>query len=76
MSSGEGNLIILSKLLLAVKSSVSAEINLALAPASEDSDCAKSVKVISPFCNLEVSVSTCLSNKSIFAKLNCLFLIL
>ena len=34
----------------------------ALAPAREDSDWAKSVKVISPFCNLALSDSTCLSN--------------
>ena len=41
--------VILSNSALAVRSSVSAAINFALAPASEDSDCAKSVRVISPF---------------------------
>jgi hypothetical protein len=68
--SGAGNLIILSKLLLAAKSSVFASIKFAFAPARDDSDWAKSVKVISPFCRRELSVSTCLSNKSTLAKLN------
>ena len=56
--------IILSKLAVLVTSSFSAEINLASAPANDASDCAKSVKLISPLSNRAWSVSTCLSNKS------------
>ena len=52
------------------RSSVFALISFALAPAKDDSDCAKSVKVISPFCNLALSNSTCLSNKLTLEKLN------
>ena len=51
-------------------------IKFALAPAREDSDWAKSVKVISPFCNLALSDSTCLSNKFTLDKLNSSFLVL
>ena len=47
--SGDFSLVTLSKFVLDAKSSVFALIKLALAPAKDDSDCAKSVKVISPF---------------------------
>ena len=60
----------LSKIVFDDKSSVFAFIKFALAPARDDSDCAKSVKVISPFCNLALSESTCLSNKFTFDILN------
>ena len=46
--------------------SLLAVINLAFAPASEDSDCAKSVRLISPLSNLDLSLSTCLSKSSTF----------
>ena len=46
---GDFSLVTLSKFVLDTKSSVFALIKSALAPAKEDSDCAKSVKVISPF---------------------------
>ena len=42
----------------------------------EDSDWAKSVKVISPFWSLALSDSTCLSNKLTFDKLNSSFCVL
>jgi len=47
--SGDFSLVTLSKFVLDARSSVFALIKLALAPAKDDSDCAKSVKVISPF---------------------------
>ena len=62
------------KLVLDERSSVFALIKFAFAPANDDSDCAKSVKVISPFCNLALSNSTCLSNKSKLDLLNLSFL--
>ena len=71
--SGEFSLVILSKLVFEVKYSVFALIRLALAPAKDDSDCAKSVKVISPFWTLALSESTCLSNKSTLDELNSSF---
>ena len=51
----------LLKFVIEERSSVCAFIRLAFAPANEDSDCAKSVNVISPFCNRALSDSTCLS---------------
>ena len=68
--------ITLLKFVLAVKSSVSAEIKFALALANEDSAWARSVNVISPFCNLAESDSTCLSKRLALSVLNLLFLIL
>ena len=62
------------KLVLEERSSVFALINLAWAPAKEDSDWARSVRVISPFCNLALSDSTCLSNKLTFDLLKFSFL--
>ena len=73
---GTFSLVTLSKLVFEESNSVLAFISLALAPAKEDSDCAKSVRVISPFCNLALSDSTCLSNKFTFEKLNSSFFIL
>ena len=73
---GAFTLITLSKLVFEASNSVFAFIRLALAPAREDSDWAKSVKVISPFCSLALSDSTCLSNKFTLDKLNSSFLVL
>ena len=65
--------IIFSKSTLVFWRSVSAMIICALAPAKDDSDWAKSVKVISPFCNLALSDSTRRSNKETLFSLNFLF---
>ena len=73
---GTFSLITLLKFVCEDKSSVFALIRSAFAPAREDSDWAKSVKVISPFCNLALSDSTCLSNKFTFEILNFLFSVL
>ena len=58
--------ITLSKFLWLERRSVFALIKSAFAPASDDSDWAKSTNVISPFCNLALSNSTCLSNNFTF----------
>ena len=71
--SGDFSLVTLSKFVLDAKSSVFALIKLALAPAKDDSDWAKSVKVISPFWSLALSESTCLSNKFTLDELNSSF---
>ena len=55
-------------------SSFLALINFACAPASDDSVCAKSVKLISPLSNRDLSFSTCLSKRSTFNWLNSRFL--
>ena len=70
---GTFSLVVLSKFVCEARNSVWALIKLAFAPAREDSDWAKSVKVISPFWSLALSDSTCLSNKLIFDKLNISF---
>ena len=57
------SLVTLSKFVFDDNNSVFALIKSAFAPASEDSDWAKSVKVISPFWTLALSESTCLWNK-------------
>ena len=54
--------------------SFSAVISLASAPAKEDSDCAKSVRLISPLSNRDLSLSTCLSKSSTLDWLNSRFL--
>ena len=56
-------LVILSKFVFEDNNSVCALIKSALAPAKEDSDWAKSVRVISPFWSLALSDSTCLSKR-------------
>ena len=66
----------LSKFVFDERSSVLALIKLAFAAANDDSDWARSVRVISPFCNLALSNSTCLSNKLTFEILNFSFLFL
>ena len=68
--SGICSLVTLSKFVFEDNSSVWALIKFALAPASEDSDWAKSVKVISPFWSLALSESTCLWNKLTLDILN------
>ena len=68
------SLVTFSKLVFDERSSVFALIKSALAPAKEDSDWAKSVKVISPFWSLALSESTCLSKRLTFVKLNFSFL--
>ena len=72
--SGVFSLVTLSKFVLEESNSVWALIKFALAPASDDSDWAKSVKVISPFWSLALSESTCLWNKLTLEILNLSFL--
>ena len=67
-------LFILSNSANAEVNSVSALIKSAWAPAKDDSDWAKSVKLISPFWSLDLSDSTWRSNKSTLAKLKSLLL--
>ncbi len=67
---GAFSLVTLSKFVIDDRSSVFAFIKFALAPAKDDSDWARSVKVISPFCNLALSNSTCLSKRFTFEILN------
>ena len=74
ISSGDLDPIIFWKFFLPDISSFEAVINLACAPASDDSDCAKSVKLISPLSNRDLSFSTCLSKRSTFNWLNSRFL--
>ena len=70
MELAASTLVILSKFVFVAKSSVVALIKLAFAPAKEDSDWAKSVKVISPFCSRALSDSTCLSKRLTLDWLN------
>ena len=74
ISSGAFEPIIFWKFFFPEISSFLAVINLACAPASEDSDWAKSVRLISPLSNLDLSLSTCLSKSSTFNSLNSEFL--
>ena len=67
---GAFSLVTLSKFIFDESRFVVAVIRLAFAPAKEDSDWAKSVRVIYPFCSLALSNSTCLSNKLTFKLLN------
>ena len=60
ISSGDFEPMIFWKFFLPDMSSFLAVINFACAPASDDSDCAKSVKLISPLSNRDLSFSTCL----------------
>ena len=73
---GALSLVTLSKFDIEDKSSVFALIKFAFAPARDDSDWAKSVRLTSPFCTLALSYSTCLSNKFTFEILTLSFLVL
>ena len=74
ISSGDLEPMIFWKFFLPDISSFRAVINFACAPARDDSDWAKSVRLISPLSNRDLSLSTCLSKRSTFNWLNSRFL--